>query len=208
MSPMPTRNIFLAALGLASVFYLLAVGISEVRHRPLANISGCLEGSVPTHHIGECRPLLPIEIDTTFPWERQQEEAKEFFRHFQKRVSSDKRQEVAAMMMYPLRVSYYTDPKPADYRFVNSPAELLAVYEMVFHQSVKDYISTYDADDLWGNDYFLQTGYGQVGIYCTTIGECPSCNFEFKVKIIHSNTIYRETIEDDFGNPIRRNNAR
>ena len=200
MSLMTSKNIFLAVLTLAAVFYLLAVGIIEVRHSPSANISGCPEGSVPTHHAGECRPLLPMEIDTTFPWDRQQAEAKEFFRQFQKRVSADQRKEVAAMMMYPLRINYYTDPRPTGYRFLNTPAELLGVYDKVFHQSVKDYIAKYDANEVWGNDYFLQTGYGQIGIYCTTIGECPSCNFEFKVKIIASNTIYRETTGDDLGN--------
>lgn len=208
MPPITTRNIFLAVLALASALLMLVVGIAEVRHRPQLQISGCPEGSVPSLHAGECRELLPIETDTTFPWDRQQVEAKEFFRQFQKRVSAGQRKEVAEMMMYPLRIKYYTDPKPADYRFLNSPAELLDVYDKVFHQSVKDYIAKYDADDVWGNDYFLQTGYGQIGIYCTTIGECPSCNFEFKVKIIHSSTIYRETIEDDFGNPIKPNNAR
>jgi hypothetical protein len=68
---------------------------------------------------------------------------------------------------------------------------------------VKDYIANYDADEVWGNDYFLQTGTGEIGIYCTTLGECPACNFEFKVKIIHSNLIYRDTIEDVLGNPIK-----
>ena len=105
------------------------------------------------------------------------------------------------MMMYPLRVNFYTDPKPADYRFINSPEELLYTYENVFHESVKDYISNFNADEVWGNDYFLQTGSGQIGIYCTTIGECPNCTFDFKVKIIHSNSVYRDTIEDEFGNP-------
>lgn len=207
MPPMTTRNLSLALLAIASALLMLVVGIAEVRHRPPAHVLGCPEGSVPTYHVGECRPLLPMEIDTTFPWDRQQAEAKEFFRHFQKRVSADQRKEVAAMMMYPLRINYYTDPKPADYHFLNSPTELLDVYDKVFHQSVKDYIATYDANEVWGNDYFLQTGYGQIGIYCTTIGECPSCNFEFKVKIIASNTIYRETIEDDFGNPIKPGNT-
>ncbi|MGD9562448.1 MAG: hypothetical protein AB7F88_09550 [Pyrinomonadaceae bacterium] len=107
------------------------------------------------------------------------------------------------MMMYPLRVLYYTDPKPADYRFLNSPSEFLGVYDEVFHKSVKDYIARYEADEVWGNDYFLQTGTGQIGIYCTTLGECPTCSFEFRVKIIRSNSIYRDTIEDSFGNPLK-----
>ena len=107
------------------------------------------------------------------------------------------------MMMYPLRINYYTDPKPAAYRFLNSPTELLDIYDKVFHKSVKDYIANYDADEVWGNDYFLQTGSGLIGIYFNTVGECPECDFTFKVKIIHSNLIYRETIEDVFGNPIK-----
>ena len=101
---MTTRNLFLAVVALASALFMLAVGIAEVRHRPQAQIAGCPEGTAPTHHAGECRPLLPIETDTTFPWDRQQSEAKEFFRQFQKRVSADQPKEVAAMMMYPLRI--------------------------------------------------------------------------------------------------------
>lgn len=143
-----------------------------------------------------------METDKTFPWDRQQAEAKEFFRQFQKNVSANRRKEVAGMMMYPLRTRYYTDPKGSDYRYLNSPAELLGVYDNVFHKSVKDYIGNYDANEVWGNDYFLQTGTGEIGIYCKTLGECPTCNFEFKVKSIHSNSIYRDTIEDAFGNPL------
>lgn len=181
---------------------MFVIAVTAVRSRLLAEVDGCPEGTVPSYHPGECRELLAIEKDTTFPWDRQQAEAKDFFRQFQKNVSTDRRKEVAGMMMYPLRINYYTDPKAADYRFLNSPAELIGVYDKVFHKSVKDYIVGYDADEVWGNDYFLQTGSGQVGIYCKTLGECPACNFEFKVKIIHSNSIYRDTIEDVFGNPL------
>ena len=181
---------------------MLLVGISAIRSRPSAEVAGCPEGTVPSYHPGECRKLLPIEIDETFPWDKQQEEAKDFFRKFQKSVSANRRKEVAGMMMYPLRVLFYSDEKAADYRFLTSPGELLRVYDKVFHESVKDYIAGYDADKVWGNDYFLQTGSGQIGIYCTTFGECPSCSFEFKVKVIRSNSIYRDTIEDAFGNPL------
>ena len=201
---MTRRNLYITiCLGLMAGIVLLVIGITAFRSRLSTEVASCPEGTVPTHHIGECRPLLPIETDTTFPWEKQQAEAKEFFRQFQKAVSTDQRKEVANMMMYPLRIQYYTDPKDADYRLLNSPAELLGVYDEVFHESVKDYIAGYDANEVWGNDYFLQTGTGQVGIYCTTTGECPGCDFEFKVKIIHSNSIYRETIEDAFGNPLK-----
>jgi len=158
---------------------------------PSANVGGCPEGTVPTHHPGECRPLLPVETDETFPWDRQQAEAKEFFREFQKNVAADRRKEVAGMMMFPLRVNYYTDARDADYRILNSASELLKVYDKVFHQSVKDYIANQNADHLRGNDYFLQTGFGQIGIYCTTLGECPDCNFKFQVKIISANAIYQ-----------------
>lgn len=182
---------------------MLVIGITALRFRLSSEVGNCPEGTVPTHHPGECRPLLPMETDETFPWDRQQAEAKEFFRQFQKNVSDDRRNEVASMMMYPLRIQYYTDPEAADYRFLNSPAELLDVYDKVFHKSVKDYIAGYDANEVWGNDYFLQTGTGQIGIYCNTLGECPACDFEFKVKIIRSNSIYRDTIEDVFGNQIK-----
>jgi hypothetical protein len=193
-----------------TVYFGIAVGIvmfvivlSAVYFLPRTEVRGCPENTVPSYHPGECRPLLPTETDTTFPWDRQQAEAQDFFRKFQQNVAKDKRKEVAEMMMYPLRINYYTDPKDADYRFVNSPAELLSVYDKVFHKSVKDYIANYEASKVWGNDYFLQTGFGEIGIYCKTLGDCPKCDFEFKVKIIHSNLIYRATIEDDFGNPLK-----
>ncbi|MGE0245348.1 MAG: hypothetical protein AB7Q37_06850 [Pyrinomonadaceae bacterium] len=200
---MTSRNIFVGVLGIAAMSIMLIVGIVEFRQQRTRELGACPEGTVPTHHPGECRELLPIETDTTFPWDKQQAEAKEFFRRFQKSVTADERHEVASMMMYPLRVLFYTDPKPADYRFLNSPTELLDVYDDVFHISVKDYIARYDADEVWGNDYFLQTGIGQIGIYCTTLGECPTCSFEFKVKIVRSNSIYRDTVEDAFGNPLK-----
>ncbi|CAN5328920.1 hypothetical protein BH10ACI3_BH10ACI3_29720 [soil metagenome] len=201
---MTSRNRYIAVFfGLVVGVVVLVFGITVIRTRLSADTNPCPEGSVPSFHPGECRELLPMEIDTTFPWDRQQAESKEFFRQFQKNILADKRNEVASMMMYPLRVNYYADPKAADYRFLNSPAELFGVYDEVFHKSVKDYIVSYDADKVWGNDYFLQTGTGAIGIYCKTIGECPSCSFEFKVKIIHSNSIYRDTIEDVFGNPLK-----
>ncbi len=200
---MTSRNRYIAVFGLAVAVLMFVIGITGVRFRPSPEVAGCPEGTVPTHHVGECPPLLPIETDETFPWDRQQAEAQDFFRQFQKNVSADRRKEVAGMMMYPLRVLYYTDPKAADYRFLNSPAELLRVYDKVFHKSVKDYIASYDAVEVWGNDYFLRTGSGQIGIYCHTLGECPACTFEFQVKIIRSNSIYRDTVEDAFGNPLK-----
>lgn len=99
-----------------------------------------------------------MEIDETFPWDKQQAEAKDFFREFQKNVSADRREEVASMMMYPLRVNYYTDPKPSEYRFLQSPAELLDVYDKVFHKSVKHYIANYDA-----------TKFGEMTISCKQV---------------------------------------
>jgi len=185
---------------------LMVIGNSVIRSRLSVEDMRCPEGTAPTHHPGECRELLPIETDETFPWDRQQAEAKAFYRQFQTKVSSDQRKEVASMMMYPLRINYYTDPKSSDYRFLESSTDLLQVYDKVFHSSVKEYIVSYDADKVWGNDYFLQTGTGQIGIYCKTAGECPECTFEFKVKIIHSNLIYRDTIEDVFGNTIHPSN--
>lgn len=188
-----SRNRYILLLfGLAVVIIMLAIGITIMRSRPSAEVSVCPEGTTPSHHRGECRPLLPIETDSTFPWDRQQAETQEFFRQFQKYVSADQRKEVAGMMMYPLRINYYSDPKATDYRYLNSPAELLRVYDKVLHKSVKDYIARWEANKVWGNDYFLQTGNGEIGIYCNTIGECPTCTFEFKVKIIHSNSIYQE----------------
>jgi len=198
---MRPRNRYITFFGIAAGITLFVIGIIGVQFPPLPQVAGCPENTVPTHHPGECRPLLPMEIDETFPWDKQQAEAKDFFREFQKNVSADRREEVAGMMMYPLRVNYYTDPKPSEYRFLQSPAELLDVYDKVFHKSVKDYIANYDANEVWGNDYFLQTGTGEIGIYCTTLGVCPECSFEFKVKIIGSHWIYRDTIEDIFGNP-------
>lgn len=108
--------------------------------------------------------------------------------------------------MYPLRVNYFSDAKAQGYRFVENQAELLKVYDKVFHSSVKTYIANTNAEDVWGNDYFLQTGYGQIGIYVKTTGDCPACTFDMKVKIIASNTIYRESVEDIFGNPLNGQN--
>ncbi|HKP69400.1 MAG TPA: hypothetical protein VJV05_08955 [Pyrinomonadaceae bacterium] len=154
---------------------------------------------IPGRHPGEY-----FEIETaedTFPWDRQQSEAKEFYREFQIAVANDLRKEVAAMMMYPLRVNYFDDRRDLGYRFLNSPAELLDVYDRVFHPTVITFIAKVDPDEIKGNDYFLQAGYGQLGIYCSTHGDCPSCTFDFKVKIIASNSIYRDATEDAFGNP-------
>ncbi len=189
--------------GTVVVIAIAVIGITFMRSRLSPDVNHCPEGTVPSYHPGECRELLPMEKDTTFRWDKQQAEAKEFFRQFQKNVAVDRRKDVANMMMYPLRYQYYTDAKDADYRYLNSPAELLRVYDKVFHKSVKDYIASYDANEIWGNDYFLQTGTGEIGIYCNTLGECPTCSFEFKVKIIHSNLIYRDTIEDIFGRPLK-----
>lgn len=175
---------------------MVVIGIAAIRFLLSPKADGCPENTVPSFHPGECRELLAIEKDETFPWDKQQAEAKDFFRQFQKNVAADRRKDLANMMMYPLRIHFYSDAKDADYRYLNTPAELVRVYDKVFHQSVKDYIANYDADKVWGNDYFLQTGTGEIGMYCTTLGECPACNFEFKVKIIHSNSIYRDTIED------------
>ena len=200
---MTCKNRHITLFGLAIGIAMFVIGITAVRFGLSGKVDDCPENTVPSIHPGECRELLPIETDETFPWDRQQAEAKEFFRQFQKSVLANRRKEVAGMMMYPLRINYYTDPKPADYRFLNSPAELLAVYDKVFHKSVKAYIAGYDANEVWGNDYFLQTDSGQIGIYCSALGECPTCSFEFKVKIIHSNMIYRDTVDDVFGNPLK-----
>mgnify|MGYP007097581582 FL=1 len=156
----------------------------------------CWKEILPAQIATECWELEAQKASATFPWDRQRAEAQDFFRQFQTSVAADRREEVAEMMMYPLRVKYYTDPRPSDYRFLRSPGEMLEAYDMVFHQSVKDYIANYDAGEVWGNDYFLQTGTGQIGIYCTTTGECPECSFEFKVKIIHSNLIYRDPVDE------------
>lgn len=190
---MTIKNISLAILGFSAMAIMLIVGIFEFS-RPSASLPKCPNNSVPTHHSGECRELLPIETDTTFPWDRQQSEAKDFFRKFQKGVATDRRREVAGMMMYPLRVNYYDDPKPKEYRFLSSPAELIRDYDKIFDKSVKNYIAKYDPEEVSGNDYFLQTGYGEIGIYCTTIGQCPECEFKFEVKIIASNSIHRDAI--------------
>lgn len=190
MGVMKRRNRYILFFGIAVGIVMLVTGIIGMQFPPLSESHGCPENTVPTHHVGECRPLLPIETDTTFPWEKQQAESRDFFRQFQKAVAAERRDEVAGMMMYPLRINYYTDPKPSDYRLLNSPEELIAVYDKVFDSIVKEYIANYDANKVWGNDYFLQTGNGKIGIYCHTFGECPECTFEFHVKIIHSNLIY------------------
>src|SRR5688500_12136840 len=197
------RNRYIAlSLGLAVGIVALVIGITPVLNGLFTKVNECPEGTVPTHHRGERRELLPIETDTTFPWDRQQAEVKEFYREFQNAVAADEREKVSSMMMYPLRVTFFDDARAADYRFLNSPDELLSVYDRVFHQTVTDYIAQVDPNTVWGNDYFLQTGTGQIGIYCTTHGDCPSCTFDFKVKIVRGNSIYRDATEDIFGNPL------
>ncbi|MEP7148152.1 MAG: hypothetical protein ABI857_04655 [Acidobacteriota bacterium] len=184
------------------IAFCLGIGSVPIFNSIDASMRSECAGKIPGRHPGEC-----YEIDTTedtFPWETQQAEARDFYREFQIAVAANDRKKVSSMMMYPLRVRYFDDPRGADYRFLNSPAELLRVYDRVFHNTVIDYIRNVDANEVWGNDYFLQTGYGQIGIYCTTHGYCPECNFDFKVKIIASNTIYRDATEDLLGKPLVR----
>src|SRR5687767_9008076 len=102
----------------------------ENEHRPVDEIP---EGQSVEYH-------KSVETPETFPWVRQQHEVRDFFREFQKAVARDDRGTVASMMMYPLRVGYYDDPRQAGYRFLNERAELLRDYDKVFHKSVKDYV--------------------------------------------------------------------
>ncbi len=182
---------------------MFAIGIIGVQFPLLPQVLDCSAKVMLSQDATKCREIEALKVSAKFPWDRQQAEFKDFFRQFQNYVAADRREEVAGMMMYPLRVTFYTDPKPAEYRLLQSPAELLDVYDKVFHKSVTDYIAKYDAREVWGNDYFLQIGTGQIGIYCDTLGDCPECSFEFKVKIVRGNSIYRDTIEDIFGNPIK-----
>ena len=89
-------------LGLAVGIVALVIGITPVLNGLFTKGNECPEGTVPTHHRGECGEILPIETDTTFPWERQQAEVKEFYREFQNAVAADEREKVSSMMMYPL----------------------------------------------------------------------------------------------------------
>ena len=150
---------------------------------------------VPKAAIKATNIELKSEI-TTEPRQNRKEEvsnqdiaARQFFTDFQKAVASNNKKRVASMMHYPLRVNFYTDPRATDYRFIESQSELLKVYEQVFSYSVKDYISKFNPVKIWGNDYFMQTDSGQIGIAVSCKNNKESCDYDFKVKIIHSNSI-------------------
>jgi hypothetical protein len=112
-----------------------------VQFPPLPQVLDCSAKIMPSQDAARCRELLALKAAESFPWDRQHAEAKDFFRQFQNNVSADRREEVAGMMMYPLRITYYTDPWNAHLRSLNSATELLDVYDKVFHKSVKDYIT-------------------------------------------------------------------
>lgn len=71
---------------MAVVIAIAVIGITFMRSRLSPNVNRCREGTVTSYHPGECRELLAIEKDKTFPWDKQQAEAQEFFRQFQKEV--------------------------------------------------------------------------------------------------------------------------
>lgn len=139
-------------------------------------------------------PFPDVEVETS----RQELEVRKFFADFQKAVKENDRKKVASMMMYPLRVNFYTDPREQEYRFIENSTELLNVYDQVFHESVKSYIANTNPAEIWGNSYFMQTGYGQIGIFVTCNGGEEDCTYKFRIKIINSNTIYNESINPNY----------
>ena len=74
------------------------------------------------------------------------EQAKAFFAKFQKAIDADQRQDVAAMVSYPLHS--YRNGKAT---VIKTKADLLAHYDSVFSTGARCAIKTATLDDVWGN---------------------------------------------------------
>ncbi len=171
---------------------MFATGIIGVQFPSLPQVVDCSASTLLSQRATECREIAALKAAENFPWDKQQADVQDFFRQFQTSVAADRREEVAGLMMYPLRVTYYSDRWNVQYRLLQSPSELLDVYEMVFHKSLTDLIANHDANEIWGNNVDFQTGSGEIGIHAKTLGDCPACSFEFKVESIRSNWIFRD----------------
>jgi hypothetical protein len=74
------------------------------------------------------------------------DQAKAFFAKFQQAVDGDKKQDVVAMVRYPLHS--YRNGKATVFK---SKAQLLAGYETVFTPGVRCAIKAATVSDVWGN---------------------------------------------------------
>jgi hypothetical protein len=74
------------------------------------------------------------------------DQAKAFFQKFQQAVDSDEKQQVVAMIRYPLHS--YRDGKAT---VIKTKTQLLASYDAVFTGGVRCAIKTATLDDVWGN---------------------------------------------------------
>src|SRR5215472_2164314 len=74
------------------------------------------------------------------------DQAKAFFGKFQKAVDANQKQEVAALVRYPLRS--YHNGKASVFK---TKAQLLAGYDTVFTPGVRCAIQTANVSDVWGN---------------------------------------------------------
>ena len=74
------------------------------------------------------------------------EQAKAFFAKFQKAIDADQRQDVAAMVSYPLHS--YRNGKAT---VIKTKADLLAHYDTVFAAGARCAIKAATQDDVWGN---------------------------------------------------------
>jgi hypothetical protein len=75
------------------------------------------------------------------------DQAKAFFRKFQKAIEANQKQEVVAMVRYPLR-SAYPDGKATVFK---TKSQLLAEYDRVFTPGVRCAIQSATLSDVWGN---------------------------------------------------------
>ncbi len=185
------KNRYITVVAISVGIAMFIIGIIGAQFPPSERIPPCWKDPTPAQLATECREIEAQKAWEKFPWHRQQAEAQDFFRQFQTSVAADRRDEVAGMMMYPLRVTFYTDRWNAQYRSLQSPSELLDVYDKVFDESVKDYVANFDANEVRGDYVVYQTSTGEIGIHPKTLGDCPACTFEFKVESIRSNWIFR-----------------
>lgn len=74
------------------------------------------------------------------------EQAKAFFQKFQQAVDSDRRQDVAAMVRYPLKT--YRNGKSKAFQ---NKSQLIAGYDSIFDSQTRCAIKESKADDVWGN---------------------------------------------------------
>jgi len=86
------------------------------------------------------------------------DQAKAFFSKFQKAIEANQKQEVVAMVRYPLR-SAYPDGKAAVFK---TKSQLLAEYDRVFTPAVRCAIQSATLSEVWGNWRGFTTSAGAI----------------------------------------------